>query len=268
MLDLDAYFARIGYGGPRSPTLAVLRAIHALHPASIPFENIDPLLARPVPLNLAALQAKMIGSRRGGYCFEQNTLFRSVLEQLGFAVTGLAARVVWRMPPAAPPNPRAHMVLRVDLDDGPWLADVGFGGFLFAEPLRLAPGIEQSTASGPFRLVRDEVAYTLQRWCSAGWADVYRFTLEPQVPIDFEVANWFTSTHPASRFRNNLLIERLTPGLRVSVFNARLTRRHTDGRVEEAILDSPDRLAQALVADFGLELAADPALLFGRLPSA
>lgn len=265
MIDLDAYFARIGYSGPQAPTLATLRVLHALHPAAIPFENLDPLLARPVSLDIAAVQEKMVRHRRGGYCFEQNLLFRSVLERLGFAVTGLAARVLWRMPPDRPPNPRTHMVLRVDIDDAPWLADVGFGGHLFAAPLRLAADIEQRTASGLLRLVRDDPAWTVQLNLAGAWQDAYRFTLEPQAPIDYEVANWYTSTHPASRFRNSLLAERLTPQVRTSLLNTRLIRRHADGRVEEAVLDTPERLAAALAAEFDLELPADPAALFARL---
>ena len=128
MLDLDAYLARIGYDGPREPTLEVLRAIHAAHPAAIPFEAIDVLLDRGVDISLPAVQAKLIAGRRGGYCFEQNTLFLAVLRELGFDVEPLLARVVWMRPADAPAGPRTHMVLRVTLEGRPWLADVGFGG--------------------------------------------------------------------------------------------------------------------------------------------
>src|SRR5581483_6802547 len=71
-LDLDAYFRRIGYAGARTPTLQTLRALQALHPQAIAFENLDPLLGRPVNLDLGSLQDKIVHSGRGGYCFEQN----------------------------------------------------------------------------------------------------------------------------------------------------------------------------------------------------
>ena len=106
-LDLDAYFARIGYDGPREPTLSVLGAIHARHPATIPFENLDPLLGPGVSLDLAAIQSKLVGARRGGYCFEHNALLQAVLEALGFKVTSLVARVVWMAPPGHP-RPERH----------------------------------------------------------------------------------------------------------------------------------------------------------------
>src|SRR6185295_14851436 len=91
--DLDGYLARIGYDGPRRASHETLTALHEAHEAAIPFENLDILLGHPISIELAALQLKLVGGRRGGYCFEQNTLFRAVLEALGFRVTSLAARV-------------------------------------------------------------------------------------------------------------------------------------------------------------------------------
>jgi N-hydroxyarylamine O-acetyltransferase len=266
MLDLDAYFNRIAYAGPRTATLATLRAIHGLHPAAIPFENLDPLLGRPVLLDLDALQRKLVDARRGGYCFEQNTLLRAVLDALGFSVTILAARVLWMAPPGAPPNPRTHMVLKVELEEGPFIADVGFGGYLAPAPVKLAEGIEQQNAGRTLRLVRTGDEFGLQVRLGANWRDAYRFTLEPQLPIDLEVVNWFTSTHPESRFRNNLLIQRLTPQGRVSLLNKRLTRRYGEGRVEEVVLAGPDDLGKALDEDFALDAPVDLGTLFALLP--
>src|SRR5262245_49690105 len=95
-IDLAAYFERISYAGDTSPSRATLEALHLAHATHIPFENLDVLLGRPIRLDLASLQAKLVRDRRGGYCFEQNRLFASVLESLGFAVTTLAARVRFR----------------------------------------------------------------------------------------------------------------------------------------------------------------------------
>ncbi|MDR3513828.1 MAG: arylamine N-acetyltransferase [Caulobacteraceae bacterium] len=268
VFDLDAYLARVGYAGPREPTLATLAALHALHPAAIPFENLDPLLERPVRLDLASLQAKLVAQRRGGYCFEQNALFRAALQALGFSVTGLSGRVRWMSPPDGPDGARSHMLLRVELEDGPHLADIGFGGHLFAAPIRLSPGIEQATPASTLRLAPFGEALTLQTRLPDGWRDVYRFTLEPQNAADYEMSNWFTSTHPASLFRNHLLAERLTPERRVSLFNTRVTERYPDGRVVERILEEPAALARALDEDFGLTPPADPEAVFARLPPA
>jgi N-hydroxyarylamine O-acetyltransferase len=114
-INLDAYFQRIGYTGDRSPTLATLQAIHQRHAQTIAFENLNPLSKQPVLLDLAALQQKLIHAGRGGYCFEQNLLLRSVLLALGFQLTSLSARVVWNMPEGTI-MPRSHMLLQVDID--------------------------------------------------------------------------------------------------------------------------------------------------------
>ena len=264
--DLDAYLARIGYTGPRSPTLATLQALHALHPAAIPFEGIDPLLGRPVRLDPASLQAKLVGSRRGGYCFEQNSVLRAALEALGFAVTGLGARVLWMAPPGAPEGPRTHMLLRVDLEEGPYMADVGFGAYLLAAPLRLERGIEQPTLAGLLRLTGADQSFTLQTRLPVGWRDLYRFTLERQIAADYEMGNWYSSTHPNSRFIGNLLAERLTPECRYALFNTRLTTRHSGGGVEERILASAEDLGDVLDRLFHITPPADPAEIWARVP--
>jgi len=106
-VDLDAYFARIGFDGARAPTLDTLRAIHAAHPAAIAFENLDPLMGRPVALGIGSIHDKLVQQKRGGYCFELNALFAHALTALGFKVKGLAARVLLNH--AAGATRRSHM---------------------------------------------------------------------------------------------------------------------------------------------------------------
>ncbi|QUD89220.1 arylamine N-acetyltransferase family protein [Phenylobacterium montanum] len=264
-LDLDAYFARIGYTGPREPTLAVLRRLHTLQPAAIPFENLDPLLERPVRLDLDSLQEKLVRGRRGGYCFEINGLFRAVLEQLGFELSPLIARVRWMAPPERPEGPRSHTLMRVELPEGPFLADVGFGGYLVAEPLRYELNVEQETPGGRHRIIADGPLHTLQVLLSSGWQDVYRFTLEPAVQADYEAGNWWTSTHPTSLFRNALLMERLTPEARYSLLNNRLIERR-DGEARERLLASAAELGAVLDDLFGLTTPEPIEAVWARLP--
>src|SRR5262245_62058766 len=112
---LDSYLARIGHSGAVKPDLATLTALHGTHVDAIPFEGLNPLLRRPVHLDLPSVQAKLVDSRRGGYCFEQNALFKAALERIGFTVTGLGARVRWMAAPDSPLGPKVHMLLKVDL---------------------------------------------------------------------------------------------------------------------------------------------------------
>jgi N-hydroxyarylamine O-acetyltransferase len=264
-IALDAYLERIGFDGPREPTADVLATLHRRHPAAIPFENLDPLLGRPVSLAPDAIEDKLVRRRRGGYCFEHNHLFMAVLKDFGFAVTPLIARVVWMAAPDAP-APRDHMMLKVDLGGEAWIADVGFGGHIVSAPLRLASDVHQSTDEAVLRLIPAGRAFVLQTRLPDGWVSMYRFTLEPAEPDDYLVANWYTSTSPTHLLTGNLLAERLTPALRVSLFNTRLTRRHADGRREVVDLGSPAELAGVLETEFGLEAKNDAAVVFDRIP--
>lgn len=262
--DLDAYFARIGYDGPLAPTHETLCALHARQVQAIPFENLDVLLDRGVQLDLASIEQKLVRDRRGGYCFELNGLFMAVLRALGFAVTPLIGRVLWQVPVDVP-APATHMVLRVDLDGRPWLADVGFGGTGLTAPLALDTDAAQGPASEPRRLFPDGRHLVHQVEFGGTWHDVYRFTLDEALPIDFEVANWFTSTHPNSRFRNNLIVSRVDGARRLAVFNAEFIVRHADGSAQKTPIGSPDDLLALLREEFGLEFP--PGNRFGHPPA-
>lgn len=252
-INLDAYFARIGYDGPRTPTLETLRALHYAHALAIPFENLYVLAKRPILLDLASLQKKLVTDRRGGYCFEVNALFAAVLRELGFDVTTLIGRVRWMAPEEAEAA-RTHMVLRVDLPEGPFIADTGFGGLTMTAPIRFEMNIEQETPHEPRRLVRHGDGYELQGKLGDVWAPIYRFSEEVQTPADYELSNWYTSTHPQSIFVQFLIATRPFPDRRVTLFNADLTIRYFDGRVEARKLSTRDEIAAALEKHFGLPL--------------
>src|SRR6202012_1704164 len=102
-------------------------------------------------LDLESIQDKLVKAGRGGYCFEHGALFQTVLDALGFETRSLAGRVLWGSTAAAMP-PRSHMLLLVTIEGEPWIADVGFGGLTLSAPLRLEPGLVQSTPHEAFRL--------------------------------------------------------------------------------------------------------------------
>jgi N-hydroxyarylamine O-acetyltransferase len=253
-VNLENYFARIGYEGPRAATLEVLQAIHKLHPAAIPFENLNPLTRRPVKLDPESVERKLITERRGGYCFEQNTLLANVLMQLGFKITPLLGRVLWGRESDTVP-PRTHMVLRIDIGADAWIADVGFGSVTLSAPLRLATGPAQPTPLGTFRLAdasRDALYLEVQAR-DESWARVYRFDLQPVEWIDYETSNWYTSTSPDSIFASNLMVCRVLPETRLTLLNDQLNERAANGQiVSERHLASADELAACLRDRFGL----------------
>lgn len=265
-MELKEYAARTGYTGGFAPTVETLHAIHLAHATQIPFENLDVLRRIPIRLDVESLWAKLVTGRRGGYCFEQNSLFARVLTALGFQVEGLAARVRWNMAPDAPAQPRTHMVNRVEIDGVSWLADVGFGGCVLTAPLRMDTPEAQDTDHDRYRLTPILGGFTQEVEREQGWVPAYDLSLTPCVPRDYEMANWFTSTHPTSLFTGNLLVQRLTPECRCSLFNTRLTERHRDGGVGERVLADAEDLADVLRATFAIAPPVDAAEIWSRLP--
>ncbi len=252
-VDLAAYFRRIGYAGETEPTLDMLRAIQLGHTQTIAFENLNPLLGRPVRLDPQSLEQKLVFGGRGGYCFEQNTLLRHVLEALGFRVTGLAARVLWGAPKDAI-TPRGHMLLRVDMEDTPYIVDAGFGLLTPTGPLRLEPHIEQVTAHEPFRLLPVGDDYLMQGKVGDAWQTLYRFGLEEHFLPDYEVTNWYLSHHPASHFVTGLIAARPVAGRRYTLRNTNFTIRFLNGRTERRVLRTVAELRETLAGPFGLTL--------------
>jgi N-hydroxyarylamine O-acetyltransferase len=255
-IDLDAYFARIGYDGPRTPTLETLKAIHHAHALTIPFENLDVLAKRPINLDLASLQKKLVADRRGGYCFEVNALFAAALRALGFEFTTLIGRVRWMAPEEAD-TARLHMLIRVDLPEGSYIADVGFGGLTMTGPIRFETGIEQQTPHEPRRLLTHEDGFELQAKIAGEWTPIYRFTLEPHRETDYEVANWYTSTHPSSIFVQVLIAGLPQEGKWLSLLNCDFKIRGLDGKAEARKLESVDEIAEVLGTYFGIQLSEE-----------
>ena len=258
-MDLEAYFRRIDYAGARDATLDTLRALHWQHAQSIPFENLNPYLGLPVPLDTASLERKLVQQQRGGYCFEQNLLLGEVLRSLGFRVRGLAARVTWNAPEDAV-SARTHMLLHIDLAEGVHLADVGFGGMTLTGPLRLEPDIEQQTPHEPFRLLATGSDFIMQAKVREGWRSLYRFDLQAQVLPDYEVTNWYLANHPESRFVRNLVAARPTPQRRYALLNGALAVHQRGGPSERRVLESVTELRNVLVDCFRIQLPDVPQL--------
>lgn len=264
MISLDRYFARIQYAGPVSQAHETLTALIEHHLAAIPFENIDVLLDRGIALAPDAIDDKLIGRERGGYCFEHNSLFARVLEALGFEVERLAARVMWGRGAGDAPRPRTHMALRVLSDDRPWLVDVGFGGACPVAPLALDEAGTQETSLEAFRVAPSQDGWIAEVHSGGVWKPLYEVSRHPLSEIDCVPLNWFTSTHPDSPFKQHLMVAAVTHDARYSLLDARLTIRHRDGTQEAHSLDAGG-LAHALAEHFGLTPEADWQPMIERL---
>jgi N-hydroxyarylamine O-acetyltransferase len=259
--DLDAYLARIGWEGERRADLATLRGMHLAHMRAIPFENLDALRRTAPSLDPADLMAKLVRSRRGGYCYEHNSLFSLALETLGFRVTRLAARVIVGAD-RIESRPRTHMALLVDVpgEPGPYLADVGFGAVgALLEPVPLTAGAEFRDAGRRHRLVHAPHRGPLELWvleayegATDSWTGQYAFTLEPFEKPDFEVINWHVGTNPRSPFTQHLYVQSVSAERHLLLHGRLLTETPADGTVRKREVTDEDEARRLLDEEFGI----------------
>lgn len=248
-LDLDAYFARIGWGGGTTPTFETLSGLLHAHTGAIHFENLDVLLGRPVRLDLEGLQDKLVRRRRGGYCFEHATLFAAVLKRLGFAPVTHAARVVVVRPKEE--SPRGHMFLTVTVDGERYVVDPGFAAYTSRRPLPLRPG--HPDGNDAHILTLDDGRWTLHARRDGALVPGWITTLSEEYPVDFEMANHWTATCPSSPFLQIMMMSAATKDGRVNVMNRDVTVIGPDGAVKKELTDR--RELRALLADhFGFDL--------------
>ncbi|MEU1943346.1 arylamine N-acetyltransferase [Streptomyces sp. NPDC020125] len=269
-LDLDAYLARVGWTGERrpAPTVETLRAVHRAHLTSIPFENLEPILGSAPSLALPDLEAKLVRGRRGGYCYEHNTLLTAALTALGFGVTGLSGRVRVGAAPGAV-RPRTHMLLLVEIpgEERRYVADVGFGSIgSLLEAVPLVADTEFHDGTRRHRYVREpypgglEDLWVFQAFLDGTWQDQYAFTREPCDPSDYGVVNWYVATSPRSPFQHSLYVQRAALDRHLSLSGRTLVETGSDGTRKERQLADNDEVLGVLAADFGIDLPPDTVL--------
>ncbi|HKW81246.1 MAG TPA: arylamine N-acetyltransferase [Casimicrobiaceae bacterium] len=251
-LNLDAYFDRIGWSaGSGGATYQTLAGVLDAHMSSIPFENLDVLLGKPIRLDLDGLQKKLVRDHRGGYCFEHGMLFAAVLEELGFKPVRHTARVVVIMPRTA--APRAHMFLTVPLAEGTFVVDPGFGALAPRVPVPLREGVDAKNGAETHWMVRDGTHWMLRTRTAEKDVDCWVSTVEQDNLVDFEVGNHYVATHPDSPFVNRMMMRALTEDGRVAVMNRDVTIRR-GSMAEPMQLADRGALRTLLVNYFGFDL--------------
>ena len=262
-LDLDAYLDRIRWGGAVRHDLDTLTGLLRAHMTAIPFENLDVLLGAPVRLDLEGLQAKLVRASRGGYCFEHGTLLAAALEALGFEPARHLARVVLFVPRNA--APRTHMFLTVEVAEGRFVVDPGFGGLAPRLPVPLSEGEQAATGDEAHSMVRVGREWMLRARVGTKTVDAWVSSLEEENPIDFELGNHFTATHPRSPFVNRILMRALTGDGRVTVMNREVTF-WRQGEPEVKQLADRAALRALLIEHFGFDLPQVNELRVPELP--
>ena len=249
--DPAQYFARIGWTGGTAPTYATLAGVLAAHMGAIPFENFDVLLGRGIRLDLPSVAQKLVDARRGGYCFEHGTLLAAALEALGFAVTRHTARVTVIVPRHE--SPRTHMCLTVRLPQGTFVLDPGFGALAPRVPVPLVDGVEARADSEAHWMAREGAHWTLRTRRDDKIIDCWVSTFDADNPVDFEMGNYYTATHPASSFVNRVMLRALTPEGRVGVMNRDVTIWRGTA-VETLVLEDRRALRRLVAERFGFDL--------------
>ena len=251
-MDIDAYLTRIGYKGSREPTVDTLNQLHRAHLLAVPFENLDIHLGHAIGLSPASFFDKIVRRRRGGFCYELNGLFGWLLEQLGFAVVMLSARVY----DGARPGPEFdHLVLLVEAGEK-MIADVGFGDS-FLEPLRLDSAVEVVQDGSAYRLTRSRADQILERRRESNWEPQYVFSLTPRRLMEFSAMCERQQTSPDSHFTRKTVCSLATLDGRITLSNSRLITTAGGRRVERDI-ESVEEYRRLLATHFGIDLADEP----------
>lgn len=239
-----------------SANIELLRELILGHTRSIPFENINPFLGIPVRLDIESLVQKIIYDHRGGYCYEQNLLFMEVLKQIGFEVEPLSARV---HTDSGALNARTHMLLMVNFGNSKYLADVGFGGMTPTVPLKMDVSTAQETLHNSYKIEKEGNEYQLLFLKNSEWHPLYSFDFRKQYLVDFEMANWFTSTYPTSHFLHHLMVSRADENVRYNLRD-NLYSRYSKHGTDQQSLTSPEEIRSVFKEVFGLSLTNLPGL--------
>jgi N-hydroxyarylamine O-acetyltransferase len=249
VFDLDAYLQRLAYDGPRTVTAETLQQLHPAHLLAVPFENLDISLGRSIDLDEVAVLAKIIDRRRGGFCYELNSAFATLLRALGYSVSLLSARVARQDGGVGPEFD--HLTLLVHLDH-PWLADVGFGES-FRLPLRLDDPEVQMQPMGSYRLDHEDDQVTLLHRADGHWEPQYCFTLRPHAIADFAAMCRYHQTSPESHFTQKRICTRATLDGRLTLSDWRFIRTAGGWRHERVLADE-DEYRATLATYFGVVL--------------
>ena len=252
MLNIDAYLVRINYHGSLVPNAQTLRDLQVAHLLAVPFENLSIHAGEPIILENSALFEKIVARRRGGFCYELNGLFASLLSALGFEVVMLSAEVATKAGGFGPNFD--HMTLMVVLEDR-WLVDVGFGDS-FREPLLIDERNEQVQNERSYRITLDDpYLVVLQRINTEGnqaWKAEYRFTFTPhQYPDYMEMCQYHQSS-PESHFTRGRICSKATPDGRLTLSDMKLIKTTMSGARQERLLSNQEQYDQTLRDDYGI----------------
>ena len=247
--DLDAYMERIQMQREEVCNEDYLDRLVFAHQCAIPFENLDVRKGKSIELGIEHLFDKIVRKRRGGYCFEMNALFCQFLVDCGFKAYGCRSRIV-RGKDFVPPV--LHRGTLVELEDGLYYCDVGYGGPQPGGSIKVEDGAVKDVAGQTYRITKtDQYWWTMSRAVKTGWEDIMQFTTMPQVNVDFIAINAYCSMHPDSVFVQKTLLNRRLPNGSIALTDRVFTKFVNGEHIEEVIADQ-GRYVEVIETEFGI----------------
>ncbi len=249
-MNVDRYLSRIGFNGPLRPDLATLKALHRQHLLHVPFENLDVHYRRRFDLKPANVYNKVVNRKRGGFCYEVNSIFNDLLRSAGFKTKIISGRVITD---AGAPGPKYdHLALIITINKIRYIADVGFGD-LFVEPIVIKEGI-QFDSRNYFKIENDGTEFCiLMSPDQVHFHKKYTFTLDETPVSSFEGPCLDKQVNPDSHFVKNTICTMLTDTGRITVYNDKFTETIGDQKIQKIIADDND-LRSILMMRFGVHL--------------
>lgn len=249
-MDVGAYLARIDCDGiDLSESLESLRILQRKHLLNVPFENLDIHWNRRIDLDPASFVAKIVGRRRGGFCYELNGAFNELLRELGFRTRFVSARVADGRGGFG--REYDHLAIIASVGDSEYLSDVGFGEFA-ASPISLEPEIEHFDEVGVFKIrPAFDGTFDVVKRVADEWTNEYRFSVQGRALGEFTRMSDFHQTSPESNFTRSKLCSIMTPDGRITLTDRSLTVAAGELRTETPIVSEAD-FNEKLLQEFAI----------------
>lgn len=248
--SLTQYLDRIDFTATPKADIDTVARMMRRQLFSVPFENLDVQAGKIVSLVPEEIVEKIVGRKRGGYCYEVNGLFAMALASLGITYQFVAARPMFY--PAR--RPRTHMALVLTLGGERWLCDLGFGSYGIRAPMSLSKlDVEVAQDDDIFKLsLGEDGFYLLQAKVDGQWTNQYAFDLSPQEWVDFVPANYLNSTHPDAIFVRMTVAVVMTEAGR-KILGGDSFKIVSHGRTEKRTVTASE-LPELLAREFGLTI--------------
>ncbi|KAJ1445826.1 hypothetical protein M885DRAFT_548705 [Pelagophyceae sp. CCMP2097] len=245
---LSEYLARVGVSETDSlrPDLATLTLLMQRHSNAIAFENLDVVLRQTIDIDPEAVFDKLVKSKRGGYCFEQNILLQGALSTIGFKVKQRLCRVRWNK---VETTPKTHLSLCVEIGGLEYIADVGFAGTNSIAPI-CVDGQTHQLPDGAFR-VSGGLVKVVELWVSEEWRPLYDYEDVDALKVDVQQSNWWSCTHPTARFTTTLFAAIAVGKDRHHLLNDQHVVKR-DGKAETTKITDVQHLRTILLDVFGV----------------